>query len=82
MAFRSLGGTRISVLGCDSCDSIMARDGTTGSLKFADSDPTQLAPHYESPGELRALAGGAGWIDDSGRWSCPGCVRKSSNPGP
>jgi hypothetical protein len=75
MALHPLRGTRVSLLVCDSCDSVMAQDGTTSPKPFAASDPSDLAPHYGEVGELRTTAKSRGWEGEGDRWSCPRCSR-------
>jgi len=46
MAIHSLLGARVSLLVCDTCDSVMAADGGTAPKPHSASDPSDLAPHY------------------------------------
>jgi len=46
--------------------------------KHADSDPSDLAPHYERAPELILTAHRVGWTNAGERWSCPDCSRSAS----
>jgi hypothetical protein len=67
-------GMRHCLLVCDACDSVLGTDGTP-QKKHAASDPTDLAPYYESPSVLRDRASRAQWVEQDGRWSCTNCQR-------
>jgi hypothetical protein len=75
MAIHPLPGARVSLLVCDTCDSVMAADGGTAPKPHAASDPSDLAPHYADLGELRATAKSHGWEGEGDRWSCPRCSK-------
>ncbi len=71
-----LAGT-LSVLVCDSCDAVLDPAAKmTASKKHADSDPSDLAPHYESKPELTIIATRLGWRQNGERWSCPDCITR------
>ena len=73
MGFRALPDTRVSVLTCDTCDGVLASDGSKAAKAYRESEPCDLAPHYSEPAELRAVAVTTGWTSDGERWSCTEC---------
>lgn len=76
---RTLRDPRSSLLVCDDCDAVMARDGTPTPKRHRESDPDDLAPHYMPHADLQETASGAGWVEESdGRWSCPPCSSRRS----
>ncbi len=80
MGFKSLDAdltARASVLVCDTCDKVLARNGTNTKKTFAESDPSDLAPHYENQSVLHQFAVSRHWAREGERWSCPSCVKKA-----
>jgi hypothetical protein len=77
MGFKSLDpDARTSVLVCDACDTVLARNGTNTKKTFAESDPSDLAQHYENESVLHQFAISRDWTHAGERWSCPSCVKK------
>jgi len=75
MSIRPLAGTRVSLLVCDTCDAVLGIDGSSTQKTFAESDPSDLAPHYAGKDELAPRASRAGWTSERDGWSCPRCSR-------
>lgn len=79
VAICTLADWRSSLLVCDECDAVMARDGRIIPKRHRESDPDDLAPHYMPRADIEAAATAAGWTleeEDEERWSCPPCSSK------
>jgi hypothetical protein len=79
VSIRTLADWRSSLLVCDACDGVMARDGSLTAKRHCESDPDDLAPHYMPRADVEAAAVSSGWVlDGEARWACPPCTTRSA----
>jgi hypothetical protein len=82
VSIRTLADWRSSLLVCDACDGVMARDGSLAAKRHRESDPDDLAPHYMCRADVEAAAVSSGWVlEGDARWACPPCLSRTARSG-
>lgn len=71
--------SRRFLLVCDTCEAFMATDGTSSATPYHESDPDDVAPHYEWQAILAATATEKRWVNVGAIWLCPRCASSASD---